>query len=167
MWPEPQAEVIAAQSGLTNKGQNQTILWGPWCPEDHNLVHCSDKVKVVLDAVDLNKFFELIFDGSHKKAVAMFLWPAIDASCDSLMSYLDAYVRGIIEAFADPELPQTIACAKALVFYRRHSHQLKTRLTDIEVNILEAACDNLRSAFHLAGHSLRSPRRGRRLQYRG
>ena len=80
----------------------------------------------------------------------MFLLPAVDASCDALRGDLNAYLQG--------NLPTQIACARALVFYRRHSHHLETHLSDAKVDFYESSCDRLRDAFHIAGHCLRTPR---------
>jgi len=147
LWPDAEAEVIAGDNGLAVGPKKTTILWGPSCFECRRHRTAAFCLGRIYGIADFDNFFELILGGSPKKAVAMFFMPAIKASCDTLRHDLNAYVQG--------HLPGAFACAKALVYYRRHSHHVNAFLSESKVDFFERNCDFfLCDIFHLAGHPL-------------
>ena len=148
---EAAGEVYAAQDGVATKNTRETIFWGPSCPnEERNYSNDAHIINELYDADYAELLFQL-YTGAHKSAVSVLLLPAIDSSCNALKADLYAYFDG-------GTLPTAIACAKALVFYRRHSPHLKPYMSDAKIYYYEYLCGLFRDFLEEAGHCVRTPR---------
>ena len=149
LLPEVEAEVLAEQEFLAVGPKKKTIHWGPSCfNEQRNYFNDARIMSEVSDA-DYSELLEHFYSRSHNNAVAMLLLPAVESSCDTL--------KGDLFAYLDGNLPTAIACAKALVFYRRHSFHLEPHLSSSNINFYESMCDLLPDFFRTAGHRVRTP----------
>jgi hypothetical protein len=131
--------------------KDNPIRWEPTCP--------SEQRDYADDAATISRLFNFInFDHDFlfpilsmnwKYVVTWFIEPAVESSCDAIMLTLKCYLQG--------EHPDNHGvAADAIVFYRRHSPQLKAHLMDTEVDFLENMCCVLRGLLRTAGWSVRN-----------
>ena len=142
-----QAEVLTEELKALRAGED-AIAWEPTCPNQNR--------DFADDAACLSSFFQTLnFDDDfiepllcepRKTGADKVILPAFNASCNYLKSELDFYLeRGL----SDPA-----AGTKGLVFYRRHSIQLKPHLTSSSIEFYESMCNFLASILHNAGYSM-------------
>ena len=148
--PEPATQIEALVEELKALHTENLTNEEPTSPcENRNRDHADDAVCLrgffmYLD-YDMD-FFGTLLCASNKEAADVIL-PAIKASCNDIKHDLNQYQKGDVSD--DPA-----AGAKALVFYRRHSFQLKPHLTTEEFDFYESMSNFLACILRRAGYSV-------------
>lgn len=127
--------------------QRGFVRWEPICDGDGcDLRHAANLMRQVLEDVSFNAdLVEALVDRPRAKAAEMVIWPHLSQRCERLRRSLGHHVeRGIPDRSA--------ALIKALVFYRRHSHQLQFNLDYPVIIDCENMCNYVFSFLRRAGY---------------
>jgi len=131
--------------------QRGFVKWEPTCDgENCDLRHAASLLRQVFRHITFNAdLVEALVDRSRAKTAEMLIWPHLSQGCESLK-------RGI-EHQLERGLPdRSAALMKAIVFYRRHSHQLQYHLYYGLIIAYESMCNYVFSFLRNAGYSGRN-----------
>jgi len=127
-------------------GRDNAVFWEPSCPDEaRDYAHDALLLGKLFNSLDFDGFMRWLHLMGSSKAAAEIILPASRSTCDGLKACLENHWDGV--AFDEED-----AAARAIVFYRRHSPQLRPHLTQAEVDFLDGMCNYLLCLLRNAGY---------------
>jgi hypothetical protein len=124
------------------------ICWEPTCTKQRCSDHQDNAIflHTIMRRIDMEKeILEELLRSSREQTADKLLLPALDASCSSLKT---------ADMDLDEGRSRIEAGARALVFYRRHTHLLEPYFTKAEYDHYENVCSYVPDILRNAGYSV-------------